>query len=439
MKRYETYKDSGVQWLGEIPTHWDVKRLKSVISEHFSGSWGEDEKHDGLDRLCIRIADFDFDSQTVSDSAATYRHYTEKQIQSGSLLNNDLLLEKSGGGDKTPVGRVVVYRKTKSSEDLFANFCECLRVRKNQSSKYIAYLLKVVYIKTMMRQFYKQTTGLQNIDIPDYLGMKIILPPLIEQEAIVAFLDEKTAEIDGLVSQVEREIELLKEYKQAMITHVVTRGLNPNAPMKPSGISWIGDIPQHWNVRNLFQVATSYYESNKGMKNQNLLSLSYGAIILKDINKTDGLLPASFETYQIVHPNIIVLRLTDLQNDHKSLRVGISKYNGIVTSAYEALKVREPNNADYIYYQLHVNDIHKVFYGMGNGLRQNLNYDGMRYMKLVVPPAEEQQEIVDHIDRKTKEIDHLVVELTYQVEYLKEYKQRLIADVVTGKINVQQN
>lgn len=255
----------------------------------------------------------------------------------------------------------------------------------------------------------------------------------------MAFLDEKTGEIDGLVSQVEREIELLKEYKQAEIARVVTKGLNPDAPMRPSGISWIGDIPAHWEVRKLFQVVTSYYESNKGLKNQNLLSLSYGSIIQKDINKTDGLLPASFETYQIIKPDIIILRLTDLQNDHKSLRVGISKYEGIITSAYEALKVREPNDADYIYYQLHVNDIHKVFYGMGGGLRQNLNYDGMRYMLIVAPPVSEQKEIVEYINYKTTEIDRLVVELTNQVEYLKEYKQRLIADVVTGKINVQPN
>ena len=174
---------------------------------------------------------------------------------------------------------------------------------------------------------------------------------------------------------------------------------------KDSGIQWIGDIPGHWSVRKLFQIADSYYESNKGMKNKNLLSLSYGTIIQKDINKTDGLLPASFETYQIVKPNIIVLRLTDLQNDQKSLRVGISKQEGIVTSAYEAIKVRKPNNADFIYYQLHANDIHKVFYGMGNGLRQNLNYDGMRYMLIVTPPLSEQEEIVSFLNNKTTLIE----------------------------------
>lgn len=195
---------------------------------------------------------------------------------------------------------------------------------------------------------------------------------------------------------------------------------------KESGIQWIGKIPFHWNVRKLFQVAESYYESNKGLKNQNLLSLSYGSIIQKDINKTDGLLPASFETYQIVQPNIIILRLTDLQNDHKSLRVGLSKYNGIITSAYEALKVRDPNSAEYVYYQLHANDIHKVFYGMGNGLRQNLNYEGMRYMLLVLPPVEEQKAIVDFLNEKTKAIDHFVELKLSEIERTKEMIESMI-------------
>ena len=159
----------------------------------------------------------------------------------------------------------------------------------------------------------------------------------------------------------------------------------------------------------------------------------------KDINTTEGLLPASFDTYQVVKKDIIVMRLTDLQNDHRSLRVGIAKEEGIVTSAYTSIKVRETILPNYLYYQLHTNDIHKVFYGMGDGLRQSLNFAGMKNLRLLLPPIEEQGEIVDYINRKTTEIDRLVVELTYQVEYLKEYKQRLIADVVTGKINVQPN
>lgn len=204
---------------------------------------------------------------------------------------------------------------------------------------------------------------------------------------------------------------------------------------KDSGVSWIGKIPKHWEARYLFQLASEYYVPNKGMLNQNLLSLSYGSIVRKDINKTEGLLPVSFETYQIVEPNIIVLRLTDLQNDHKSLRVGIAKEKGIITSAYLSLNVRKGNNPDYVYYLLHANDIHKVFYSMGGGLRQSLNYDGLKYLRILAPPVEEQNHIVNYLSTKNNEINTLISKTEREIELLKELKQSVVAHAVTKGLN----
>lgn len=204
---------------------------------------------------------------------------------------------------------------------------------------------------------------------------------------------------------------------------------------KDSGVNWIRKIPKHWETRYLFQLASEYYVSNKGMLNQNLLSLSYGSIVRKDINKTEGLLPASFETYQIVEPNIIVLRLTDLQNDHKSLRVGIAKEKGIITSAYLSLNVRKGNNPDYVYYLLHANDIHKVFYSMGGGLRQSLNYDGLKYLRILAPPVEEQNHIVNYLSTKNTEINTLISKTEREIELLKELKQSVVAHAVTKGLN----
>lgn len=426
MKRYDTYKDSGMQWLGEIPSHWDVKRLKYLASCN-DESLGENTPKD-QEINYVEIGDVD--SVNGINQSTKYLFKDAPSRARRITRFGDVIVSTV----RTYLKAIAQIRQ----DDLIVSTGFAVIRPKYGNSNFVSYsMLNDGFINEVISKSYG--ISYPAITAKELMRIAVPFPPLDEQEAIVAFLDEKTGEIDGLVSQVEREIELLKEYKQAEIARVVTKGLNPDAPMRPSGISWIGDIPAHWEVRKLFQVVTSYYESNKGLKNQNLLSLSYGSIIQKDINKTDGLLPASFETYQIIKPDVIVLRLTDLQNDHKSLRVGISKYEGIITSAYEALKVREPNDADYIYYQLHVNDIHKVFYGMGGGLRQNLNYDGMRYMLIVAPPVSEQKEIVEYINYKTTEIDRLVVELTNQVEYLKEYKQRLIADVVTGKINVQPN
>lgn len=208
------------------------------------------------------------------------------------------------------------------------------------------------------------------------------------------------------------------------------------ARYKNSGISWIGEVPEHWDVRYLFQKVREHYISNKEVHHQNLLSLSYGRIIQKDINKTEGLLPESFDTYQIVENGNIVLRLTDLQNDHKSLRVGLVTQEGIITSAYECLEVFDNSLLPvYLYYQLHSFDIKKMFYGMGGGLRQNLNYNELKKIRMVVPPLPEQKAIAEYLDKKTAQINELVSAKQKQIELLKEYKQSVIANAVTGKID----
>ena len=234
----------------------------------------------------------------------------------------------------------------------------------------------------------------------------------------------------------ERERELLESLKQSEIANVVTHGLNPDVPMKDSGIPWIGMIPEHWEVRSLSQMAKEHFISNKNIHNQNLLSLSYGKIVNKDINTTDGLLPASFDTYQIVEDGNIVLRLTDLQNDHRSLRIGLSTQKGIITSAYLALEVMTHVLPKYLYYLLHSTDIKKVFYSMGNGLRQSLNWAELRKLKCILPPLDEQQAIVDYIETRLAKIDSYIADLQAEIDYLKEFKQRLVSDVVTGQICV---
>ena len=240
------------------------------------------------------------------------------------------------------------------------------------------------------------------------------------------------------MSQRERELRLLNELKESEIANVITQGLNPNVKMKDSGIPWIGMIPEHWGIRRLSQVSYEHFISNKNIHHQNLLSLSYGRIVRKDINTTDGLLPASFDTYQVVENGNIVLRLTDLQNDQKSLRVGLAKEEGIVTSAYVCLGVLNKFVAPtYLYNVLHSFDIKKLFYSMGGGLRQNLNWQGLKKIDIPLPPMQEQLDIIAYIENKCNNIDALMGELQAEIEYLKEYKQSLIADCVTGQIKVQ--
>lgn len=199
---------------------------------------------------------------------------------------------------------------------------------------------------------------------------------------------------------------------------------------RPSGIPWVGDIPAHWQVKPLRSVVDERDERNEGMVEDNLLSLSFGHIVPKDITANDGLLPESFETYQVVEPGDVVLRLTDLQNDKRSLRSGLVSERGIITSAYTALKPTDIAPA-YLGYLLRAYDITKVFYSMGGGLRQSLKYRDMRQLPLILPPPGEQTAIATFLDRETGKIDALVKEQRRLIDLLKEKRQAAISDAVT--------
>ena len=202
--------------------------------------------------------------------------------------------------------------------------------------------------------------------------------------------------------------------------------------MKDSGVVWLGNIPETWDLVQLGSLFSEHKNKNTGMQSNNLLSLSYGNIIRKDINTSDGLLPESFEGYNVIDDGDIILRLTDLQNDQKSLRVGLSHEKGIVTSAYVTLRKRNPAmNSQFFYYLIHSYDVRKGFYGMGAGVRQGLNFAGVRKIMLTLPSVDEQTAIAAFLGKKITQVDNLIANVQAQIEKLKAYKQSLITEVVT--------
>lgn len=203
---------------------------------------------------------------------------------------------------------------------------------------------------------------------------------------------------------------------------------------KGSDIPWVGSVPTHWQVRPLLGVATERSEPNTGMRENNLLSLSYGRIVRKDIDANDGLLPESFETYQIVQRGDIVLRLTDLQNDKRSLRSAQVLERGIITSAYLALAPTAASSA-FLAYLLRAYDLSKVFYSMGGGLRQSMKFDDLKRMPIAIPPEPEQTTIAAFLDRETAKIDALITEQEKLIALLAEKRQATISHAVTKGLN----
>ena len=205
--------------------------------------------------------------------------------------------------------------------------------------------------------------------------------------------------------------------------------------MKQSGIEWVGRIPVHWNIHPIYFYFNERKNKNRFGQEINLLSLSYGKIVRKDINTNEGLLPKSFSTYNIVEAGDIIIRPTDLQNDKRSLRTGLVCERGIITSAYIALKPIKTLDSRFFNYQLHAYDGIKVFYNMGNGVRQGLNYSEFSRLLVLEPPIAEQKKIADYLDSVCVEIDALITGVQTQIDVLEQYKRSIITKVITKGIN----
>ncbi len=423
MKRYEHYKDSGIAWLPQVPAHWEIAHLRKYLSLVSVKGMGDKQllsvtREKGV--IERNVEDQEENHNFVPDDLSGYKY-----VQPGQFVINKMKSWQGSYGVSDYEGIVSPAYYVCDLDFPFKPFFS-MAIRSRSYVDFFAQWSKGIRVG----QWDLEPIALKSIPFFE--------PPVDEQKKIVEYLDKQITLIESRKCQRERELQTLDELKQAEIASVVTRGLNPNVPMKDSGIPWIGQIPAHWDVKYLFQIAKEHFISNKNVHHQNLLSLSYGRLVRKDINTTDGLLPASFDNYQIVEPGNIILRFTDLQNDHKSLRVGLATEEGIITSAYVCVEVaNEMVMPEYFYNNMHTYDLLKVFYSMGGGLRQSLNYNGIRKLPMLIPSREEQAEIVAYITNKTSKIDSMIDSLRLEIDRLNEYKQRLISDVVTGQIYVQ--
>ena len=425
-------KDSGVEWIGEIPKEWEVVKLKRIVELYVGNSIKDEEKSKYLDNInaipYISTKDIDIANSTINYENGMYTKIGDSNFR---VAKKDSILLCIEGGS---AGRKISYLLQDVS---FVNKLCCFEGKINVRKKFLYYFLKSESFKS---EFFLNISGLIGGVSQNLLkNFFTTLPSLEEQEKIANYLDKKVSDIDLIIEKTKATIEDYKKYKQSIITEAVTKGINPNVEMKDSGIEWIGEIPREWEVKKLSEYFFQVKNKNSNLEEKNLLSLSYGKIIRKDINKTDGLLPENFSNYNIIDKGDIVLRLTDLQNDHKSLRVGLCNEKGIITSAYITLRIRKPQPTSYFYNYIHTYDIHKGFYGMGDGVRQSLTYDGLKSFKIILPSLEEQNQIVEYIDKKISEIDTLITKKEVLIVELEEYKKSLIYECVTGKKEVNEN
>ena len=424
MERYSSYKDSGISWIGEIPKHWDTRRLKSIVSCNDESLPENYEKEESI--LYVEIGDV--------DSISGIKKYTTYKFKDAPSRARRI----------TRVGDVIISTVRTYLKAIAFIDCSNLIVSTGFAvlrpfkvvPKYMAYSTMCDGFTTEVLR-YSIGISYPAISASDLLRLKIPLPPLAEQEKIVSYLEDKTSKIDAYVADKEKEIELLQELKQESIADAVTKGLNPDVKMKDYSSLISSLCPDHWKiVRNKSFLSLTGEKVGKKASEYVLLSLTTKGVIVRDIESGKGKFPKDFDTYQIVKPNELVFCLFDI--DETPRTVGLVETEGMLTGAYTAFKVHtELANPEYIYnYYLCVDNI-KALKPYYSGLRKTVRADKFQQIYMPLPPLDEQQAIVAYIEEKCEKIDKLASELQSEIDYLKEYKQRLIADCVTGQVNVQ--
>ena len=351
MIRPETeMKDSGVQWIGDIPSDWETTPLKKIVVDRAGGAWGN-EPYENNSTICMRIADFDFDRgvfQDKSETELTKRSYKEYQIDKLLLQTNDICIEKSGGGEKTPVGRAVLFDKPYDA--LFANFMDRIRVDNAVSfPKYVEYYLRAMYFLSVTTLYIKQTTGIQNLNVTSLLEKEVItLPPLSEQQVIADYLDETCSKIDEIIAEAKASIDEYKELKQSVIDNATMTGIH-DSEMKNTDYVWFPEMPKSWDL----VLASLLFREDVRPVDANDVSLS--------LSQVDGLIPtddmserslksATHDNWKHVIPDDLVL------NRFKG-HLGVffaSKYTGMVSFHYGVYHaIRDDVYAKYYEYLFH--------------------------------------------------------------------------------------
>lgn len=438
MKKYDEYKDSGVAWIGEVPKHWKVSRIKFLISHSSAGVWGEDEKNDENDIVCFRAADFDYIHGCLRLDKMIIRNIQPEQLRGRRLHHGDLLIEKSGGGDSAPVGRIVRYNY--NDKATCSNFVHFIRVNKFNDGNYLFYYFYAMYANNVNILFFNQTTGIQNLKIGEYIGQMIYTPILNEQTAIATYLDTHCAKIDNLISIQQKRIALLQELKQSVITHAVTKGLNPNVEMKQSGVEWIGDVPKHWEVMPLKFTGTfgnGLTYSPKDVVDNGILVLRSSNIQNSSLSFEDNVYVSKVSRDLLVNKGDIII----CSRNGSAALVGKSAFvDKELNATFGAFMMRYIPNIEKKYgFYLFQTAIGQYKGYFSTTTINQLTKTTIDEIKVPLAMAEEQAAIASYLDHKCATIDTSISNAQHQIDLLQEYKQSLITEVVTGKRKVTDN
>lgn len=415
-------KYSGVEWIGEIPQEWEVKRVKHAFYRKKEKAKQENPVVLSLARSGIKVRDISTNEGQMAES-----YYDYNPVEPGDFLLNPMDLYSGANCNVSGVSGVISHA--------YVN----LKNRNGYFSKYFDYYFKTQYWAMALFAHgagvsFDNRWTLNNETLMNYF---IPVPPSDVQERIADYLDKKCTEIDRIIENTKTTIDEYKKYKYAIVADAVTKGLSMNVSFKESSVDWIGVVPQNWEIVKLKYL----FSIKKDIANKlgyDILSVTQSGLKIKDISNNEGQISSDYSKYQIVEPKDFVMNHMDLLTGW----VDCSNYIGVTSPDYRVFKLDDDKKAlrDYFLYIFQLCYKHKIFYGLGQGVsnmgRWRLQTDKFINFEVPLPPVEEQKEIVEFLDKKCVEIDILISKKQQIVSELEAYKKSLIYECVTGKMEV---
>ena len=429
MKRYPEYKESGVEWIGKFPKNWEVKRLKYVADLNMGQSPPSEEYNRGQigTPFLQGNAEFGLHHPTPKIYCPTAKKYARP---------GDILLSV-----RAPVGAINIADQ---GYGIGRGLC-AIRPRINQlERRYAKYLLEVV--RTELHVVATRSTY-DAVAVDDISNLTCVVPPLTTQTQIAKFLDHKTGQIDELIRLKERRIELLQEQRTALINQTVTKGLDPNVEMKLSGVEWIGEIPRHWEVNRLKYVAEilpsnvdkHIYPDEIQVRLCNYTDVYYNDYITVDTVLEKGSCNEREFTKFVLRKGDVIITKDSETPDDIGVPTFVKKDLDNVVCGYHLTMIRPlACRGEFIFRFIQSDRTRRYFEVNSNGItRYGLGKASIENLLLPIPPDSEQRQIADFLNHKTQQIDELITVEQRKIELFKEYRQSLISEAVTGKIDVR--
>ena len=435
MRKYDSYKDSGVEWMNKIPSNWEKSRIRMVgdLYGGLTGKKGSDfnDEDNPSNKPFVPFTNI-FNNTYISKDHFQYVNVEENENQN-RVLKNDLFFLMSSESYED-LGKCSILLE--DVEELYLNsFCKGFRIK---DSKVYPLFLNYQLLGSLHKEMISvEGNGFTRINLRQdrLLDIPVFIPPLSEQQQIVSFLDTKTSLIDSLIEKTQRKIELLKEKRTSLINEVVTKGLNPNVEMKDSGVEWIGDIPDNWNWKRMCYMFKPVSIKNTSGEINLSVYRDYGVIPTNSRDDNHNVISEDTSNYKLVNVGDFVMNKMKCWMGS----LGLSDYRGIVSPSYTVMKPLTQSNRKYLHYllrsQIYIPQYRKLSYGVRIG-QWDMRFEDFRELPCLIPPLSEQQQIVEYLDKQTGIIDKTISIEEKRIELLKEYRQSLISEVVTGKRKV---